>query len=322
MGKYREYAPALFAGNKIMPYDIAGMIDLPYVGNIYYVDPTNGSDTANNGSEQNKALKTVAAAYAKCTAYQNDVVLIVPTGTTVRTTETAAIVWAKGMTHLIGNGAPTMFGKRSGMEFSSAVVSPCFTVNAIGCIFKNLYVIVTEDINVLWKVTANQNYFSNCWFAGAANTTTGNDAAARSVVVSAASENTFDNCVFGTETANSSAANGSLEFTGTCRRNVVRHCLFDKYDTAGTSFHVIADTGNCMEMALIFEDCMFINPLLIGSTTIQAALIRTTLTNAGIIYLNNCTYYGATAIADVLTHVMCFQTTGDTTAQGLFVVAG
>lgn len=322
MGKASNYIPALKYGHKIYPEDLAGMLGLPYVGSIFYVDPHAGSDSANSGNNQNDALKTVAAAYAKCTSGQNDVVLIVPTGTTTRTVETAAIVWNKPFTHLIGCAAPTVYGKRAGMEFSAAVVTPCFTLSTVGCIIKNIYMVVTEDINVLFYLTGNQNYFENVWFCGAANATTGADADARSVLVSGCSENTFDNCTIGNETATSSAANGNIEFTGTCRRNVVRHCYFPRYDTGGTGFWVIADTGNCTEMALIFEDCMFMNPLLIGSTTILAKGMRTKATTAGIIYLNNCTYYGATAIADVLTHVMCFQTVGDTSAQGLFVVAG
>ena len=37
--KYRDNAPALKFGAKIYPEDIAGMIGLPSVGNIWYVDP-------------------------------------------------------------------------------------------------------------------------------------------------------------------------------------------------------------------------------------------------------------------------------------------
>jgi len=47
MKRYRDYAPALRYGAKITPDDIAGMLGLPYVDNIFYVDPTNGSDSAN-----------------------------------------------------------------------------------------------------------------------------------------------------------------------------------------------------------------------------------------------------------------------------------
>ena len=129
----RDYIPSVkLGGAKWLPNDIAGMLGLPTIGNIYYVDPYAGSDTANNGSTQNTALATVAAAYALCTAGNHDVVIISATGGTGRTNEPVAIDWAKKFTHLIGSAAPVGVAPRAGLEFASTVVSPCFTVSADG----------------------------------------------------------------------------------------------------------------------------------------------------------------------------------------------
>ena len=320
--KYRDYAPALKYGAKIMPEDIAGMIGLPYVGDIFYVDPTAGSDTANSGTSQDDALATVAAAYAKCTSGNQDVVIIAPTGGTGRTTETAAIVWAKRFTHLIGSAAPTCYDPRAGVDFSSAVVSPCFTVSENGCIFKNLTFGTTSDINVLVSVTGSYNYFGNVHFAGPANATAYADTARRSLVLTGASENLFEDCIIGVETVASTAAGANMEQTGTCRRNTYRHCTFPVYDTAGDSYFIKADTGNCTEMSTVWEDCIFTNPLLIGSTTVMAVAMKTGLATGGIYYLINPKFYGVTAVASVLTHVMTFQAAPDTAGPGFMVVAG
>ena len=109
---------------KVYPQHIAGMIGLPYVGNIFYVDPTAGSDTANSGTSQNDALATVFAAEDKCVSGQHDVVIIAPTGGTGRTTEASSIVWDKRFTHLIGSCAPSGVNNRAGMSFSSTATTP------------------------------------------------------------------------------------------------------------------------------------------------------------------------------------------------------
>ena len=50
-------------GNFVPIQDTVGRIlNIPYVGNIYYVDHTNGNDTTGTGRKPNTALKTNAAA--------------------------------------------------------------------------------------------------------------------------------------------------------------------------------------------------------------------------------------------------------------------
>ena len=51
---------------------------LPFTGNYYFVDPVNGAD-GNEGSVE-LPLKTLYGALAKCTAGNNDVVILVGNG--------------------------------------------------------------------------------------------------------------------------------------------------------------------------------------------------------------------------------------------------
>lgn len=69
MAKLSDYVPALKYGNKVYPEDIAGLIGLPYVGNVVYVDPSNGVDT-NGGTAFNDAFATVDAAFDSTTSGQ------------------------------------------------------------------------------------------------------------------------------------------------------------------------------------------------------------------------------------------------------------
>src|SRR3990167_6581580 len=95
--KFRDFYPGLSEGAKIYPQDIACLIRFPYVGNIFYVDPSGGSDDG-GGSSVEDAFKTISEAKDHTTGSQHDVVVIVPTGGTGRTAETTAIAWDKRFT--------------------------------------------------------------------------------------------------------------------------------------------------------------------------------------------------------------------------------
>src|SRR3990167_4084154 len=90
----KNYSRGLMSGAKIYPEDLAGMIGLPHVGKVLYVDANSGSDN-NNGRRQSQAFDTVAAAYDVMTSGNHDVVIIAPSGGTGRTAETTAITWGK-----------------------------------------------------------------------------------------------------------------------------------------------------------------------------------------------------------------------------------
>ena len=253
-----HYANALKQGCKIGPEDLAGMIGLPSVGDIWYVDPGAGSDTGNGGQSRDDAYATVAKAYDSATADQDDVILITPSSSTGRTSETAAIVWAKRRTHLIGSTAPTQFNPRAGMSFGSAVVSPCLTISNRSCIFKNITISNMQDINVTVEMTSDYNYFEGVHFAGMGNATAGDDTSARIIRLNGSGENTFNSCTFGIDTVLRTASNASIEFVTAKNNanNVFNGCIFTMAGDADAPRHLFIEDSGCNRFAL-FDNCKF-----------------------------------------------------------------
>lgn len=291
MGNARDYIKALKFGHKIYPEDLAGTLGIPYVGKIFYVDPYAGSDTANAGRRQGDALKTVAAAFAKCTSGNHDVVMIAPTGGTGRTAETAAIVWNKRFTHLIGAAAPTQTSIRAGMAFTAG--EPCLTVSENGCIFKNLTIATFANLNVLALVTGDYNYFGNVHFAGMGHATAANNAAGRCITITGGEENLFEGCTIGLDTVTRSAANASVELSTAATRNIFRGCLFPAFtDDAGALFVKAASAAD-VDRFVMFQGCMFHNAVLSSSTTMTVGMsIHAAV--GGTIILDGCSALGIT----------------------------
>lgn len=233
----------------------AGAFGLAHVGKVFYVDPNAGVDT-NDGKTLDNAMATVAAAFAKCTSGNHDVVLIVPTGGTGRTTETTAISWNKRFTHLIGNAAPIAQDSRAGISFGTG---GSLTVSENGCIFANLTFNGTTDINVPVTVTGDYNGWYNVDFKGSLNATTGDDTAARALVLSGAQENYFGMCTFGADTFDRSAANATVEFASAASRNVFDGCRFIMSTDATTPVHILFTGTSAIDRWVEFKDCLFYN---------------------------------------------------------------
>ncbi len=286
MGKARDFIPALKYGHKIMPEDLAGVLGLPYVGKIIYVDPS-GGNANNSGGAFNDALLTVAAAYDKTTSGQHDVVLLAPSGGTGRTTETTAISWAKRFTHLIGNAAPTAQDARAGMNFTgtTGTAAGSFTVSENGCLIKNITLTGTDDVNVPVTITGHYNSFQGVDFKGALNATTGDDTAARALLLSGGQENYFGGCTFGMDTIMRSAANYTVEFASAASRNVFDECQFIVASDATTPRHIFFSGTNSIDRWVRFNNCVWYNFTENDSAQIAACMNLATQTATGHVLL-------------------------------------
>src|SRR3990167_1907093 len=293
MGKARNYIPALAFGHKIYPEDIAGMIGLPYVGDIFYVDPTDGSDTANPGTSQNNALKTLSAAEDKMTSFDHDVVLIVPGGT-AGTAELLELAWDKSYCHVIGGTAPTNISQRSRVLFTVAATSPGLNISGNGCIFSNIQIASFVDSNILVTLSGERNYFSNVHFAGIGDATAGDDTAARCLYINDGDENVFDGCVFGLDTIMRSAANATVEMAGGVQRNSFRDCTFQMATDATTPVHVLSTGTSGLDRWNRFHDCLFTNFTTNDSAEPAAVFDISAQTATGHIYLT-----GDTQLVDI-----------------------
>lgn len=249
-----NHIPALKYGAKIYPEDIAGLLGLPYVGNIYYVDGNSGSDSANNGSTPDNAFKTVYAAEDATNEGKHDVVVIVPSGGSGRTAETNAITWDKRFTHLVGSAAPTAQDVRAGMSFGTGG-SISFDDN--GCLVKGITFNGTTDINVPVTITGHYNSFLGCDFKGSLNGTTGDDAAARALYINGGQENFFGGCMFGADTFARSTTNATLELASSASRNVWEDCRFIMHaDNVGPN-HVLLTGASAIDRWIEFKNCSF-----------------------------------------------------------------
>jgi len=273
----RDHIPALKYGAKILPSDMAGIIGLPYVGDVFYVDPSGGSDNS-SGISPNDALASVAAAYGLMVSGQQDAVIIAPTGGTGRTNETTAITWAKRFAHIIGNGAPTAQDTRSGLGFATG---GSITFSENGCLVKGITFGGTADINVPVTVSGSYNSFLGCDFKGSLNATTGDDTAARALYINGGQENTFGGCTLGADTFMRSAANATLEFASAASRNVFDGCRFIAAIDAATPVHVKLTGTSAIESWIEFRDTYFYSFSANNATAMTACMNLSAQTATG-----------------------------------------
>jgi len=281
--------------------------------NIYLVDTVNGNDS-NIGDRWTKPLATIAAAYAKCTANQHDVVLYLAGSSGL--TMSAALVWAKNYTHLIGLCAPTHAAQRARV-FQLATLtgaSPLVTVSATGCILKNLYLFqgvddATSLINV--EVTGGRNYFENVHFAGGGHATQAINGGA-SLSLDGAEENLFVNCTIGVDTISAATGMAGVLFDSQAHRNVFRDCKFTMYaGNAGAIFAEVVDATG-IDRYTIFERCLFLNT---SATAMTAAFAIPAMGAPRRIYLVDCALHGATDW-DANDRGVLFQSNGTLTVGG------
>ena len=250
---FRDYSGPLTKNFRLQQRDIiGGGLGLTRVGNVYYVDNANGSDTTFKANDPGQPLKTVAAAFNQTTANQDDVVCILHGGGSGRTSETSAITWNKRFTHLIGATGPLAQDARAGISFGSG---GSLTISENGCIFSNLTFNGTTDINVPVTITGSYNSFLGVDFKGSLNGTTGDDTAARSLYINGGQENYFDHCTFGADTFNRSAANATIEFASAASRNVFEDCRFVMAADNTGPVHILFTGTSAIDRWLEFKNC-------------------------------------------------------------------
>lgn len=292
MGKARNYIPALQYGHKIYPEDLAGMIGLPHIGKVIYIDPSAGSDN-NSGEAQNSAVATVAAAYALMTSGAHDVGVIAPSGGTGRTSETTAITWAKRFCHLVGSAAPTAQDVRAGIGFAAG---GSLSVTENGCLFKSLTFNGTADINVPVTVSGDYNSFLGCDLKGSLNATTGDDTAARALYLNGGQENYFGGCTFGQDTIMRSAANATIEFASAASRNVFEDCRLIAAIDAATPVHVLFTGTSAIDRWVEFKNTSFYSFSANNATAMTACMNLSAQTATGHVLVtgNSCMMGGIT----------------------------
>jgi len=308
MLKARNYMPAVHTyGAKWMPYDLAGMVGQPHVGNIYYVDSVNGSDS-DGGKSWEGAFKTLTAAEDVCTTNNYDVIIVAPAGST-SSQELANITWDKNHITVVGAVAPVMIGQRARIEFATDAVDPCFTISGYGNRFLNLKLETAQASNdVMVNMTGDRNYFANVMFQGISNATAGDDATARCLTLTGSHENTYDGCVFGNDTVQRSTTNATVDFAG-ASKNMFRDCLFMMNADNVGPVHVKSTGATGCSGINEFNNCRFIAKWTNKADQITGAFDLSAQTNsAWMIMSGNTISIGADDWeATAATNIMYFQ---------------
>lgn len=275
---------------------------LPFTGNYYFVDPVNGAD-GNEGTPE-LPLKTLYGALAKCTAGNNDVVVLIGNGTSTGSARlstalaqsinsaatTGTLNWNKDATHLIGVAAPTSVAQRAriapptGTYTAATFNSDAFiNVTASGCYFANLSVFCGFSTGsasmIAWTDSGSRNAYSNVNIYGMADAASAGGANARTLKLNGGGEHTFINCTLGGDTVARSAANATVELAGGTARNSFIDCTFPFQCSAGTPLGLKVGAAAGMDRYALFKNCSIINN--IGSTSTSMTAFATLAASAG-----------------------------------------
>lgn len=303
---------------------LGGAGGIPFTGNYYFVDPANGLD-GNSGLAPDEALATLYEAYDKCTAGNNDVVILIGNGAasgsarlslalaqTVNSAATAGtLTWNKDATHLIGVCAPTSVAQRARIAPPSGTYTQAtfgsgnfITMSANGCYIANISVFngfSTGGTNqIAWTVTGSRNCFVNVHFGGMGDAASAQNTGSRSLKIGSggSGENTFIDCTIGLDTVTRTVANASLELAGATPRNRFRGCIFPFMTSAADPLGIIGTGNGCVDRWNLFEDCVFYNAVDSTSTTMTALASFTTASPGGSLVFKRCLAAGITKFGD------------------------
>jgi len=285
-------------------YGVSGM--LPFTGNYFWVDETNGSD-GNTGGPQDP-FATLSQALSKCTANNNDVVFL--TGSVHPTSQVA---WSKNKTHLIGLSPPSQNSRAriavANTAATTGAISPFVNVTAQGCVFQNIEGfagINQATTQVTWNEAGGSNYYKNCNFIQTGNATASAQAGSRALTITTEGENLFEDCTIGGDTlVRATNANATLELKSGTPRNVFKRCVFQSWGTVAGNTQVLAGSGG-MDRYALFEQCTFHN----FGTSQTVAITNSGGSPAGNIVLNNCIVVGSTKIATAGVYVSQISAAG------------
>lgn len=306
-----------FSGVLVNGVPTLGMSGLPLTtGRVIWVNPASGSDGGTGDADSPYA--TLYQGYAQATASQNDVVVLVGNGAAsgsarlstalaasiTSSATTGTLTWAKNAVHLVGVCAPTNVAQRariappSGTYTQSTFGSGNFVVvTAAGCQFWNLSLFngfSTGGTNqICWTDSGGRNYYNNVDFGGIADAASAADTGSRSLKISTAGENTFENCTIGLDTVTRSVANASLEFAGATPRNSFKNCLFPFQTSAAGVLGIIGSGSGNMDRWQKFDRCMFVNNVQSTSTT-MSGLATLAASSGGLLAMKDSTLIGIT----------------------------
>lgn len=260
----------------------------------FFVDPVNGTSAGAGTLED--PLTTVSGAYALCTDKAGDVIYVLNDGNSSGSVrETAALVWAKDNTHLVGLCAPAL-NQRSRITPTSGTTdvdafTPFLTVSGHGNIFQNISLVQgnSEDGKASIGITCsgNRNYFNRVSVLTGQHANQG-DEASMSISMTG-EENLFEDCVIGTDTvARGGAVSANVDFSGQAARNVWRNCIFPMFADDTDPVFILSSSVSDTDRFNLFDGCNFLNT---GSSSLVAG-VSYAANSGGYLFLKDCAFFG------------------------------
>jgi hypothetical protein len=263
----------------------------------FFVNPRIGSDN-NNGLSPRAPLATITQSHALMTSEAGDVCYYIGSdgGTDDSSRDTATITWSKSGCTLIGICAPVPVSQRARISPTTSIAGPLLTVSGSNNYFANFQLFQGHNAaSTALSVTGQRNYFHNVHIGGIGHDTAGDDAASESLLLSG-SENEFNRCTIGLDTAVRSAACAEIRIVAgstAATRNYFRDCHVTSYaDNAGALHVDIPDSGG-IDRFVWFERCKFTNSIDSAATQMTVSM-NIHATCGGTVYLEDCLRYGAT----------------------------
>lgn len=189
-----------------------------------------------------------------------------------------------------------MLGQRARIGQLSTVkdIAKLVSVTANNCLFQNIEIYQgvasgTSAVSMALAVSGQRNRFVNCQISGIGDTSM-DDAGARSLFIDG-SENIFQHCYIGLDTALRATALCEVEILGTAgapiARTIFEDCVFSSY-TSLTTFKAVKATY--LDRFLMFKNCIFTAVQGITSSVAPTGAIITVTPNGQVIFHGSSVY--------------------------------
>lgn len=305
-------------------------------GNIYYLDPLNGSNSS-TGLYPSQAVKSLAAGYALLREGKNDVLVLIGNGLTTATARlSSGFTWAKNAAHLVGVCPPIVVGKRARIAPTAGATAFAnfYTVSSSGCYFSNIEwfhgFTAGTTAQICLTVSGGRNLFQDCDIQGMGDTdaASAQNSASRSLLIKNTGENTFRRCTIGLDTVLRTTTNSSVEFLGSgtnaLPRNSFIDCVFPIWSSSANATIFLATAGGALGIDRwnLVDHCIFVNAIKSTSDVTVTGVAKLGANQDGYLLFKDCVLAGFTGFgldATTRTFELIEGGTPSTSATGLAV---
>lgn len=300
----RNYIPALKFGAKIVLDDLENA-GVHTFGNVYWVDPTNGSDSY-DGKTKDTPFATISKAYATVTSGNHDVIFL---SANAAHAQTAMLDITKSRVHFVGLGlrdGSIGLGARARVTMGVTTAATDIAVMKNTGTGNTFHGIKFDSANTvdesLYAVAEGGEYtiYEGCEFYKSTDL----DETAAAEVLNNGDSCQWVNCTFGS-TVNIVADNKIRPnmlltretITGkVCRDNVIQNCLF-LVKAAGTEpVRIYGANATDVERMLLVKNCTFLSNSLGAATPAHAVGFGAAQTQ-GTVLLQDCASVDHTVMA-------------------------